>query len=311
MSAIVALLLDDAMPPERLGELLRAARKRKGWKRKHAAELVGTKTSRLREYEQGTKTIPADICAQLADLYGSDLAAHVPMRVPPQINRDWLVVEEHRLPRVQGTTDEVVQEYAQIVSRLRGAQPGEAVPLRASDLAVLGSALESDPAVIAVRIAEILHCSVEEARSLHREMLRRKVVLPVAGLAASAIALAGAHTAYASQSPSQPPATPPPAVERVVATPTTHAPAPPTTVHIAWTTPPVTEAAPAPAPSPAPAPKVASVPAEQPPEDVPVAQTPPSIAPDDAPVSVLPGETPVTIIGTSITTTEPTTPDNG
>lgn len=201
MSAIVALLLDDAMPPERLGELLRAARKRKGWKRKHAAELVGTKASRLREYEQGTKTVPADICAQLADLYGSDLAAHVPMRVPPQINRDWLVVEEHRLPRVQGTTDEVMQEYAQIVARLRGAKPGEAVPLRASDLAVLGSALESDPAVIAARIAEILHCSVDEARSLHREMLRRKVVLPVAGLAASAIALAGAHTAYASNMP--------------------------------------------------------------------------------------------------------------
>ena len=304
MSAIVALLLDDAMPPERLGELLRAARKRKGWKRKHAAELVGIKTSRLRDYEQGTKTIPADICAQLADLYGSDLAAHVPMRVPPQINRDWLVVEEHRLPRVQGTTDEVVQEYAQIVSRLRGAKPGEAVPLRASDLAILGSALESDPAVIAARVAEILHCTVEEARSLHREMLRRKVVLPVAGLAASAIALAGAHTAYASQSPSHPPATSPPAVEQVVSTPTTHAAASPTIVHVAPTTPPVTEAAPVPAP--APAPKAdATVPADQRPDDVPVAQTPPSIAPDDTPVSVLPGETPVTIIGTSITTTEP------
>jgi transcriptional regulator with XRE-family HTH domain len=304
MSAIVALLLDDAMPPERLGELLRAARKRKGWKRKHAAELVGTKTSRLREYEQGTRTIPADICAQLADLYGSDLAAHVPMRVPPQINRDWLVVEEHRLPRVQGTTDEVVHEYAQIVSRLRGAKPGEAVPLRASDLAVLGSALESDPAVIATRIAEILHCSVEEARSLHREMLRRKVVLPVAGLAASAIALAGAHTAYASSPSPHAPTTTPPVVQHVVQTPATQVTLAPTAstprpaAHVEHVTPPPTTPPPA-------AVTDATVPADQQPDDVPPAVTPPSIAPDDTPVSVLPGETPVTIIGTSITTTEP------
>ena len=106
--------------------IARAARKRRGWKRKHAAELVGTKTSRLREYEQGTKTIPADICAQLADLYGDrSRRARADARAAAD-QLDWLVVEEHRLPRVQGTTDEVVQDYAQIVSRLRGAQPGEA-----------------------------------------------------------------------------------------------------------------------------------------------------------------------------------------
>jgi transcriptional regulator with XRE-family HTH domain len=303
MSAIVALLLDDAMPPERLGELLRAARKRKGWKRKQAAGVVGIKASRLRDYERGTKTIPADICEQLAELYGSDLAAHVPMRVPPQINRDWLVVEEHRLPRVHGTTDEVVHEYAQIVSRLRGAKPGEAVPLRAGDLAVLGSALESDPAEIATRIAATLHCSVDEARSLHRQMLRRKVVLPVAGLGASAIAIAGAHTAYASSSaPSLPPVTSPPAVEHVVSTPATLvtlAPTPstpPPTALVERVTPPPTVPAPV---------TDATVPADQQPEDVPPAVTPPSIEPDDTPVSVLPGETPVTIIGTAITATEP------
>ena len=34
---IVALLLADEMPPERIGELLRSARKRAGLKRKEAA----------------------------------------------------------------------------------------------------------------------------------------------------------------------------------------------------------------------------------------------------------------------------------
>ena len=46
---------------------------------------------------------------------------------------------------MSGTTDEVVPEYAKIVQRLRGAKPGEPVPLRADDLIVLGAALESDP----------------------------------------------------------------------------------------------------------------------------------------------------------------------
>src|SRR5262249_46650548 len=107
MSETVALLLDDAMPPERLGELLRAARKRRGRKRKKAAAIARTTKANRREYERGTKVIPTDISTRLAECYGTDLSAHIPMRVPPQIDNEWLVVEEHRLPRVQGTTDEV------------------------------------------------------------------------------------------------------------------------------------------------------------------------------------------------------------
>jgi transcriptional regulator with XRE-family HTH domain len=286
MSEIVALLLDDAMPPERLGELLRAARKRKGLKRKQAAAIARTTKARLREFEQGTRPIPSDVCTRLAECYGTDLSAHVPVRVPPQINQDWLIVEEHRLPRVQGTTDEVVHEYAQIVARLRKTKPGEMLPLRAADLAVLGSALESDPDEIAARIAAILNCSVDEARGLHREMLRRKVVLPIAGLAASVIALAGVNVAQAATAPSHhvsPPTT------QVTLAPTTTTP--PTTAHVdpptpttPPTTPPTTEA---------PRPVVTDPPATTPPTT------------DDPPVSVLPGETPVSIIGTAITTVEP------
>ena len=90
MSEIVALLLDDAMPPERLGELLRAARKRRGLKRKQAAAIAHTTKARLREYEQGTKPIPPDVCTRLAECYGTDLSAHVPVRVPPQVADQFL-----------------------------------------------------------------------------------------------------------------------------------------------------------------------------------------------------------------------------
>jgi transcriptional regulator with XRE-family HTH domain len=308
MSEIVALLLDDAMPAERLGTLLRAARKRRGWKRKQAAAAARTTPALLRAYEDGSQPIPPDVCARLAECYGTDLSAHVPMRVPPQINQDWLVVEEHRLPRVTGTADEVVQEYARIVARLRNVKSGDALPLRAADLAVLGSALESDPEDIAARIATILHCSVDEARTLHREMLRRKVVLPVAGLAAGAMALVGVNAAYASSSHPAPAPTPA-TVTTVAPTSTTQVTLAPTT-----TTPPTTAA-----PQPAPAPPTqqhetdATVPPDQQPPDVPApVVTPPTTqAPgDDGTVSTLPGETPVEIIGTSITSIAQTPPDH-
>jgi transcriptional regulator with XRE-family HTH domain len=310
MSEIVALLLDDAMPAERLGTLLRAARKRRGWKRKQAAAAARTTPALLRAYEQGSQPVPPDVCTRLAECYGTDLSAHIPMRVPPQVNHDWLVVEEHRLPRVTGTTDEVVKDYAQIVARLRGVKAGDALPLRAADLAVLGSALEADPDDIGSRIAAILQCSVEEARTLHREMLRRKVVIPAAGLAAGAMALIGVNAAYASSSSHSTPAPPPASVTTVAPTPHTHVTLAPTT-----TTRPTT-AAPTPAPKPAPVQQHetdATVPPDQQPADTPttVASPPTTAAPtDDGTVSTLPGETPVEIIGTSITSIAHTPPDH-
>jgi transcriptional regulator with XRE-family HTH domain len=297
MSDVVALLLDESMSPERLGALLRGARKRRGLKRRHVAALARISTDQLRDYERGARTIPADVCARLAECYGEHLTAHVPLRVPPEVDEEWLVVSDHRLPRVHGTTDEIIREYAQIVHRLRGSRPGQVLPLRAADLAVLGAAFETDPTEIEHRIAEILGCTHEEAHRLHGEMLRRKVVLPVAGLAASVIALAGVNAAQASDAKPAP-QTPSTQAIATVAPTTAHTLAPPTTPHTAA---PHTTVAHVPAP-----PHVSVPPVTAPPPvtDPPVV-TPPVIEPDDTPVSVLPGETPVSIIGTSITTTEP------
>jgi transcriptional regulator with XRE-family HTH domain len=279
---VVALLLDDAIPPERIGELLHAARKRRGWKRRQAAAVAHITPELLGEYEKGLQPVPADVCARLAECYGANLTAHMPTRVPAEVNADWLVVGEHRLPRIHGTTEEVVREYAQIVQKLRNAKPGEPLPLRATDLVVLGTALESDAATIAKRVAEILECSVDEARALHREMLRRKVVLPVAGLAASIVALAGVSAAHASSSPHHAPS----------AGHTVRHPATPVTLAPATTAPTIAQAEDHPVP---PAAHVTATTTAQP--TTPTTTTPPTAAPPaDPPVSVLPGETPITII---------------
>jgi transcriptional regulator with XRE-family HTH domain len=189
MEDTLALLLDQSMPPARLGELLREARRRRGWKRKEVAAQAGVDADKLRAYERGTKRVPNDILTRLAGLYGDDLS--VPTRTPVAANPDWLVVAEYEQPLMEGTPEEVIVGYIKIVKRLRKAKPGQNLELRDADVHVLAQALHSDPDEIERRIADALGCSREEARALHAEMLRRKVLLPVASLAVGVAALAG------------------------------------------------------------------------------------------------------------------------
>ncbi len=292
---VVALLLGDAMGPERLGELLRASRKRRGWKRKHVAAIAHISADKLRAYENGDETIPPEVCTRLAEVYGESLTAHVPLRVAPPIEA--------------GDTEAVIAQYVALVRRLRGVRNREGFPLRAHDLAALSAALELDNETIEQHIVDALGCSRDEARSLHRELLSRKVVLPVAGLAASLVAFAGVHAASATTATTAPAPVAPAAVVAAPTTAVTVAPTPPTTAPVF--TPPST-AAPAPAPAPvsqpAPTPVAGRTPniintvTEHDPAPVAAASvptpttaaptTPPSIPQDDTPVGVLPGETP-------------------
>jgi transcriptional regulator with XRE-family HTH domain len=299
MSEVVALLLDDAMPPERLGALLRAARKRRGFTRKHAAAAAGTTASKLRAYERGDRPVPAGVCAQLAECYGDDLTAHVPLRVPPQIERNQITIAQERRP-VGPDADDVLAGYVDIVHRLRDTAPGDPLALRNVDIVALAGALGRDHAVIEQRISEVLGCTRAEAGRLHHELLRRKVILPVAGLAAGMAAFAGS-AAYAQPSSS---ASNIPAPAITATTTSTTPPArppratPPTTVKpVAAPTTPTTNA---------PAQTDATVPPSEQQAEVPVAVAPPQADPNDPPVSVLPGETPITIIIGTADSTGPT-----
>ncbi len=130
-----------------------------------------------------------------------------------------------------------------------------------------------------------------EAKSLHAEMLRRKLVLPVAGFLAGLAIVGGVGVASASN-----PATPSPTgttrevVEQIA--PVSHeVAAPTTTVPVATTTPP-----PPPTTQPV-APTTAEQPAARPEPVAPAAQpnAHPVVEPDDTPVGIPPNET-VTII---------------
>jgi len=297
MSEVVALLLDDAMPPERLGALLRGARKRRGLNRKQAAAAAGTTPTKLRAYERGDQPVPAAVCAQLAECYGDDLTAHVPLRVPPQVESREISIGDVRRP-VGPDVNDVLAGYVDIVHRLRDTGPGDPLALRTADIVALAGALGRDRDEIEQRISEVLGCTRTEASRLHGELLRRKVILPVAGLAAGMAAFAGSATA--TQAPSS--VSNRPAVNVSAATPaSTPTPAPSpraTTPKPAAATTTTTATTPAPPPTAPAQPQTnATVPPSEQQAEVPISVAAPQADPADPPVSVLPGETPITIIG--------------
>ncbi|MDQ1449901.1 MAG: hypothetical protein QOC79_2872, partial [Actinomycetota bacterium] len=250
--------------------------------------------------------------------YGDDLTAHVPLRVPVQVESSRLVIGDVQ-QSVGPAADDVIAGYVDIVRRLRNTGPGDPLALRTADIVALAGALGRDPDAIEQWIADALGCTRAEARRLHGELLRRKVILPVAGLAAGMAAFAGSAAAVQSPSPSathlqvQPVvATTPSTASRPQAAPTTAKP-----VAVATTTTTTTTTTPVPVPVPVPevdttAPTTAAVeprtdatvpPSEQT-ADVPISVAAPQPDPNDPPVSVLPGETPITVIGTPDSTSQ-------
>jgi hypothetical protein len=140
--------------------------------------------------------------------------------------------------------------------------------LRADDLTVLAVALGSDPDDVAQHVAAVVGCTRAEAAALHDEVLRRRVLVPAAGLAIGAVAYASAVLA-APDTPA--PLTRPPA-------------APLARAQLAVAVPDVSGAA-APRPTPAAAAAAPSAPAAATDAPAPAAASPAHVAPppdDDA-----------------------------
>jgi hypothetical protein len=178
--------------------------------------------------------------------------------------------------------------------------------LRADDLVALSSALGQNPEHVEARIVDLLGCTQFEAHSLHAEMLRRKLVMPLAGIVAGIAMVTGAGMAQASASPH---VTTHDAVGQVAAAHiaaghiaaghvVTAVVAPsPTTVVVKPPAPqPTTPTTAAPAPAPAPTPTTEPPAPATTPEPVADPQAkPPVIPPDNTPMGIPPNET-VTII---------------
>jgi transcriptional regulator with XRE-family HTH domain len=199
------LLVDADVSAARLGALLHAARRASGLRRKEVAARAEVRTRDLRAWERGEADVPDEALARLAGLYGSALEDLVGVRVPLRVTTDRVVAGADEQAFDPTDRDAAFRAYAHLVLRLRGAAPGRPVPLRADDLAVLAVAVGSDPDEVAERVMAVLGCSRDEAVALHAAVLHRRVVLPAAGFALGAVALAS----VAFTAPPEPRATTP------------------------------------------------------------------------------------------------------
>jgi transcriptional regulator with XRE-family HTH domain len=305
-AGVVAILLDDLAPP-RLGTLLRGARRARGLSRREVADRVGTTPSDLRRFERGDTPVPPHLVAEFAECYGQALTAQLATRAPIQVDRQRMIVGAEVATLESDDGDEVLGKYVGLVARLRQSQPGEPIALRTDDLVALSNAIGRNTDDVEARIVEVLGCTPREAHSLHAEMLRRKLVLPVAGLVAGLAIVTGVGVANASNRPSAP--TVPPndtAVHQTVPlshnipvpTPTTDPPppttqpAPPPVLHATPTT-----VAPTETPTDATEPAESTPSTDTPDQAAPAAEpnAHPVVTPDTTPMSIPPNET-VTII---------------
>lgn len=290
------MVLDTAIPPRRLGRALRTARRACRLRRGAVAAELGVSRQRLIAWERGDERVSEIVAARFVALYGDALTTLVPERQPLRLELGRIEVGGKIRILASQARDDVLGSYVELLTALRQSKAGKVVPLRTADLQALADALGRDVVDVEARIVELLHCTGEEAAVLHAEM-RRRLLVPVAGLAVGVTAWAGGIAAAAHDAPaiSAPERSivhaQPVAAETPVTTATTVAPtAAPSTTSTSTTAAPApttsTTAAPepvAPAPS-APPPTAASEPAPT---------TSPTEAPAPTPdVGIPGGETP-------------------
>ena len=258
--------------------------------------------------------MPPRVIAALAECYGEDLTAQFATRIPIEVDAGRVAVGPEARTLESADDDEVLEKYVALVA---ATAPLAARCSRSPCAPTISSrcrgAVGHDTEHVEARIVELLGCTPREARSLHAEMLRRKLVVPVAGLVTGLAVIGGVGVAAASSGPAAahedpavahvtvdaaevavaattaPPTTvAAPVVSPVEATPAPKAPAPPAAV-----IPPAD--APAAPEAPATAAPVTTEPAPAEPAAHPAPLPRPVITPDSTPMSIPAHET-VTII---------------
>lgn len=177
----------------RVGSRLQRLRVDSGYSVRAAARWAGVSRRRLRSYEAGRRPAPTEVRRVLTDLYEVPLGALLPKR-----NLSKVVVEPgavrigrsvQRTGSVHAHRDDVLNSYLSLVNRLRGLDPGESFDLRADDLEHLAATFRSHPDDIEERLVDLLHCSRAEAERIKHLLLKRRMLVPAAGMAMGVAAL--------------------------------------------------------------------------------------------------------------------------
>jgi transcriptional regulator with XRE-family HTH domain len=171
-----------------VAQRLSAARERAGLSLDDAAVATGLLRSYLASLEDGRRRPLPGEAERLSRAYDVDLSDVLPARRPVQV--DWdagtMAIDGHER-RVRDLTDdrEVYAAYLFLLCTVRGARPGERVPLRSSDVDLLMRVLGQDAATIERRLVQLMGCSSGEASMLRTVLLRHRALTAAVGAAAA------------------------------------------------------------------------------------------------------------------------------
>ena len=132
---------------------------------------------------------------RLIDVYEGDPSSLVPARTTAPVVLDAARLQvgdaSARMKSQDPPRDEVLRGYLGLLYELRGKRPGTEIPLRTYDMDSLADALGADPDAIETRLVELMHVTREEAAAMRAAMIRRRLILPAAGIALGAGVFAG------------------------------------------------------------------------------------------------------------------------
>ena len=169
-----------------VAERLRDARERAGLTLDQAAGATGLVRSYVAALEAGRRRpLPREV-DRLTAAYGTDLSDLLPARRPVEVDAGRITVAgQSRRLRDAADDREVYAAYLFLLYAVRGAAPGDRIPLRSSDVELLMQVVGDDEVTIERRLVELMGCTPGEASRLRSVLLRHRAVTAAVGAAAA------------------------------------------------------------------------------------------------------------------------------
>jgi transcriptional regulator with XRE-family HTH domain len=173
------------VPPVRLGRLLGEARAAHGETYADLARRCGLAFDEnfFAQVEAGRAQLDEPLVRWIAELYGVTTSELVPARseLIIDLTEGHLSVGERRVSISGRNPDQILTNYLALVYALRGLPVGTSIPLRQVDLGVLGQALDLSTRDVGRSLGQMMTAEHTAVRD-HARTLRRRLVVPVAGI---------------------------------------------------------------------------------------------------------------------------------
>lgn len=182
------------VPPVRLGRLLGEARLAAGESLEDLARRCGLvyEEDFFASVEAGRASLDEPLVRWLAEVYGVQAGALVPARseLIIDLTEGQVAVGGAAVRVEQQDPSHILTNYLALVYSLRGLPVGTPIPLRQADLTVLGEALHQSPREVSTALGRMMIGGTDDVRE-HARGLRRRLVVPVAGILVGLTAMGG------------------------------------------------------------------------------------------------------------------------